>query len=41
MKKRKWLKRLCITLGVIVAMYLVLFLVNVLVNVSLRKYITG
>ena len=39
MKKRKWLKRLCITLGVIVALYLVLFLVNVLVNVSLRKYI--
>ena len=39
MFKKKWFKRLCIVIGVIVALYLILFVVNVLCNVSLRKYI--
>ena len=39
MFKKKWFKRLCIVIGALVALYLILFLVNVLCNVSLRKYI--
>ncbi len=39
MFKKKWFKRLCIVLGAIVALYLILFVVNVFCNLSLRKYI--
>ena len=39
MFKKKWFKRLCIVLGALVALYLILFVINVFCNLSLRKYI--
>ena len=39
MFQKKWFKRLCIVIGVIVGLYLFLFVANVLVNISLRNYI--
>lgn len=39
MFKKKWVRRLFTVIGVIAAIYLILFVANVLVNVSLRNYI--
>lgn len=39
MFKKKWFKRSVIILGVLVGIYLVMFVVNIFCNISLRKYI--
>lgn len=39
MFKKKWFKRLCVVIGCVVALYLLLFVVNVFINISLRNYI--
>lgn len=39
MFKKKWFKNLIITLAVLLGIYLILFVVNVCVNLSLRNYI--
>lgn len=40
-KKRKWLKRLLITVFVVALLFLVMLVVNIICNVSLRKYINS
>jgi len=39
MFKKKWVRNLCIVIGVLVGLYLALFIVNVFMNLSLRNYI--